>query len=846
MLNKTKTFLTTLVLFLFVTISYGQEQDVKKPLIAVFSHIETLFDVKFSYATQTIKPVSISEPDYTDSIQAILTYLETKTPFYYARIDNRYITVSLKEQENTRCGKLINAYTGELLTGANILSEDQSYHTVSNQNGIFYIPKSTSIKKLHISYLGYEPIIIDASSLSQNCEPVLLTRSIDQLESVLLTGFLTKGIKKEYDGSITLNTKDFGLLPGQAENDVLQLIQALPGVESVDETISNLNIRGGSHSENLFLWNGMRMYQNSHFFGLISAFNPEITKTVTLYKNGTPAQFGESTSSVIAMQSRNKRSDSLSGMAGINLINATAALYIPVSKKIGLELSSRKSLTNLFTSSLYHTFTDRLFQNSQALTNDNPIINVNEDFQFIDFSSSLLIDLNSKNSVQLHFLLMENALYISETNIESTKTITNELEQESYAFGGTWTHRWNNTTQTQTTLYKSDYTLHANNNNLFSTQQKFQRNGIIETGVKIHTSYTPSRNLTLESGYQFFETGISNTQDVTVPRFRFHEKRVLRTHALYSAFNYQSTNNKTIINLGVRANYYTKFSVLRVEPRFSFYTKLGYGFALEAQGELKSQTVTQRIDFEDDFLGIEKRRWVLVDNDETPIIKGMQASVGVVYKKNGWFINTEAFLKEGLDITTKEQGFQNQLRQLNTTGDYISRGVEIIVNKKVASFSGWLSYVYMKNDYEFYDLDPVMFPNNLDIRHATTLAGSYTYNNFKIAVGANWRTGRPYTSLVVGNEIINQEGENILHFETPNNKRVPDYFRVNLSGEYTWKFSKKGRLQANVSLLNIFDTKNILNIRYLLTEDTQENYTTQKLTDYSLGFSPNFSLKLSF
>ena len=129
--------------------------------------------------------------------------------------------------------------------------------------------------------------------------------------------------------------------------------------------------------------------------------------------------------------------------------------------------------------------------------------------------------------------------------------------------------------------------------------------------------------------------------------------------------------------------------------------KINSGFALELSGEFKSQTATQRIDFESDFLGIEKRRWVLATNDRIPIKKSKQASLGIIYNKNNWFINVEGFYKKVEGITSKSQGFQNQFQFSNTTGNYIIKGVEFVLNKKIKDFSGWVTYSYNKNDYEF-------------------------------------------------------------------------------------------------------------------------------------------------
>jgi hypothetical protein len=66
----------------------------------------------------------------------------------------------------------------------------------------------------------------------------------EELNQVLIQVYLTSGLQKYLDGSTVLNTK-FGILPGLIEPDILQSVQALPGVESTNESIVNINVRGG-------------------------------------------------------------------------------------------------------------------------------------------------------------------------------------------------------------------------------------------------------------------------------------------------------------------------------------------------------------------------------------------------------------------------------------------------------------------------------------------------------------------------------------------------------------------------------------------------------------------------
>ena len=96
-----------------------------------------------------------------------------------------------------------------------------------------------------------------------------------------------------------MKPKKLGILPGLIEADVLQVMQQIPGINSVNESVSSINARGGTHDQNLFLWNGIKMYQTGHFFGLISVFNPNLAHTISIIKSGSSAFYGESVSSVV-------------------------------------------------------------------------------------------------------------------------------------------------------------------------------------------------------------------------------------------------------------------------------------------------------------------------------------------------------------------------------------------------------------------------------------------------------------------------------------------------------------------------------------------------------------------
>ncbi|WP_344728428.1 TonB-dependent receptor plug domain-containing protein [Corallibacter vietnamensis] len=663
--------------------------------------------------------------------------------------------------------------------------------------------------------------------------------SLQQLDEVFITNYLTSGLSIAKQGDVLINPEKFGILPGLIEPDVLQTIQALPGVLSVDETVSNINIRGGTHDQNLILWEGIKMYQSGHFFGLISAFNPYLTENIQVSKNGSSAKYGDGISSVIDMQLSDSVKNETNYGFGVNLINADGFIKTPISKKSEIQISARRSLTDIASTPTYNQYFKRVFQDSD-LSNSNSIAS-DETFYFYDISAKFLYDISSKDKIRVYGLTTENSLNYKEHAIinETTSASNSFLKQENIAGGIHYSRAWNNKITTSIQGYISHYNLNANNVDLINKQQLKQENEVFENTIKLHTDYRISKSLKLESGYQFFEVGISNLEDVNNPTFSSYIKEVIRTHSGYIEGQFSSKNEQTLLKIGARANYIPKFNTLLIEPRIRFNQTFLKNFKVELLGELKSQTTSQIIDLQKDFLGIEKRRWVLSNNSTIPIIKSKQASLGIHFNQNELLISTEAFIKQVDGITTRSQGFQNQFQFINAIGNYKTYGIDFLINKHFNNLSTWLSYSYSKNDYTFETLNnKKSFPNNADIRHQLTFAGSYSISNLKLALGVNWHSGKPYTSP---SESQNTQ-EPIIQYLSPNGNNLNDYLRTDISATYTCTIFKNKKAILGASIWNLLDKKNIINTYY--TNNTSGGLN--KIENTSLGITPNVSLRIHF
>ena len=659
---------------------------------------------------------------------------------------------------------------------------------------------------------------------------------VEQLDEVFITKYLIKGLSISKQGHLIIKPKEFDLLPGLTEPDVLQTIQTLPSVLSVDETVSNINVRGGTHDQNLILWEGIKMYQSGHFFGLISAFNPYLTEKIQVTKNGSSAKYGDGVSSVIDMQLTDSIEQKSSYGVGVNLISVDGFAKTPISKNSNIQIAARRSLTDAVKTPTYNQYTKRVFQDSD-LSNT---ISSDETFYFYDVSAKYLHNVSPKDKFQVYGTLSKNTLdYKEQANInENTSASGSYLKQVNLAGGLSYSRHWNTKLTTTAEAYISNYNLNAANVDLANNQRLKQENEVFENTFKLHVDYSVSPYLKLEGGYQFFEVGISNFEDVNNPPFNSYIKEVIRTHSGYVEGQLSTKNQKTLLKIGARTNYISKFKTLLVEPRARFNQQFLTFFKVELLGELKSQTTSQIIDLQKDFLGIEKRRWVLANNTTIPIIKSKQASLGLHFNKNRLLVSAEGFIKHVDGITTRSQGFQNQYQFTNATGRYKTYGIDFLINKHFNNLSTWLSYTYSKNDYVFKSLNNNhSFPNNIDIRHQLSFAGSYAINRFKIALGLNWHTGRPYTPP----KEFNQTQNTTINYQSSNSQHLNDYFRTDISTTYTFSIFKNKQAVLGASVWNVLNRKNIINTYYTL----EDSNTVNKVENTSLGITPNFSFRVN-
>ncbi|MFP9115570.1 TonB-dependent receptor plug domain-containing protein [Flavobacterium sp. RHBU_3] len=844
MTRDTRYLLLTLILFFFGA-AYGQSSEQKSiELKKILSGIAQQHNIKFNFAENDVAGHSIFPPQDRLPLRAKLTYISNRTLLKFKQ-NGVYITVYQPPQNTpksqTRCA-FVTDETG-LILGNSVIQYAQT-RILAGVDGYFEFP--ADVTELMVEQAGYKPLRFTVPETHGDCAEIKLEPDVHELDEVVAERYLATGITLNPNGAYVIKPAKFGILPGLTEADVLQTMKQLPGINSIDETVSNINVRGGSHDENLFTWNGIRLFQTGHFFGLISALNPNLANSIEISKNGTSALYGESVSSTVNITSHSEEIGETRGNIGVNMIGVDGAARIKTSATSNVEVAARRSFTDVLDFPTYTSYSNRIFQDTEVRSRNSEYVFYQSDKEFYFYDATIQYHqiFNKKHHLYVDGTGIRNKLDFTQSTFMPYGLVikSSNLEQTTLGGAATFKSQWNTRHSTEVGIYSSYYNVDAVNSELDFGRTTLQQNIVNDNGAHLWYTCKVSDSLSIKTGYQYNETGIKNRDLINYPQYSLEVKEVLRTHAFAAQADYTPFYSRWRAQGGLRFNYFEKFGVLIAEPRLSVSYKVSPALKIQLQAERKSQTATQIVGLQDDFLGIEKRRWVLANNADIPIQKSSQVALGAGWKHNDWLVTIDNFYKEVKGITASAQGFQDQFEGLSASGSYNVFGTEVLIQKQFKHFYVWLSYAYNHNMYHFATFNPQSFRSNFDQPHAVNNAITYEHKNLKVSLGSKLLSGRPYTAPLI-NTPLEDNGTYSILYDYPNGRRMRTYFQVNLSAGYTLRLGNKNQLYAGFSVINLLNRKNVLN-RYYQVSDINQSIET--VNTYALRRTPNAVLRFSF
>ena len=847
-----------------VQINKKEETALKEILIS----LEKEHKVRFSYDPALIEKFTIFPQKEEADLKKVLLYLEEETNLIFETLDDRYIVVKQKEitMDNVVCGFLVDENSGTPIANATVWVEDKNIGVSSNSEGYFELHKLQSNWVVRVDYLGYYSLESPVYKMQNNdCKQIKLTETNEELQEVLISDYLTQGMSKKRDGAIRVSPKSLGILPGLTEPDVLQSLQLLPGVQSPGETASDLHVRGGTPDQNLILFDGIKMYESGHFFGLISSFNPYVTKKIEFYRSGTSAKYGERIGGVLDISSGDAVPE-FNGGFGLNLLHADAYVKAPLfNNKVGIILSGRRSLTDFWNTITYQKFSESVFQNTRIVEDDtdgeNDIINVNNSFFFHDYNLKVIADVSKKDKLVFSNLYNKNKLEYYSENERFSETNTDNLQIVNSGSNLKWNRYWGEKLSSIVEFNQSEYSLEydglrtvTRRNPENSVTEVFEKyNNVNDVGFKTEVQNTLNAATTWTHGYQLSKKNVSyifdNSNDNNQNQVFESDNAENITHSLFSEYSLH-TYEKWNMNIGLRMNYFTSVEELYIEPRFFLSNQVSEIFQLKFSAEIKNQVISQLIEFRNNGFGLENDIWALSDGERIPVLKNYQISAGFLVQHNGWNFDVDLYNRKINGVTLLTEDVANQVPQY-LPGVSTTNGIDFLIKKRFGNYRTWVSYTLSKTKFQYDELnDGEKFDGEYDVPHSLVWSHTYGIKKFEFSLGWKIRSGTPYTKAL-RMEQTPRGNYRIIYEDEVNTNRLPIYKKVDFSATYKFKFSEKGRAQGKfgLSLMNIFNTKNILDRGYEIKQDGRGPLLERTLVEtdqISIGFTPNLVFRVDF
>ncbi|MGA0557789.1 TonB-dependent receptor [Larkinella sp. VNQ87] len=716
----------------------------------------------------------------------------------------------------------------EALIGVNVYLPGTSTGTTTNTYGFYSLtlPARDSLT-LAFSFVGYESVQ-QTVSFRRNAELNIQLTPGRLLSEVTVTA--PRPGEEKVSESARMSTIDIPInqikkIPAfLGEKDVLKVLQLMPGVQKGSEGNTGIYVRGGGPDQNLVILDDAEVYNANHLFGFFSVFNGDALKSVELIKGGFPARYGGRLSSVIEMNMKEGNKEKLHGEGGIGLIASRLTLEGPLTKKKSGAGSSS------FLVSARRTYLDFVAR---------PIIKQQTDGQtvagyyFYDLNAKANYDFGPKNKLYLSGYFGQDRFYADE-------------KEEGIKIGLNWgnataTLRWNHLISekafSNTSLIFSNYKFQISSDELnFQNEDAFSlryTSGIRDFSLKHDVDLYPSPQHSLRLGIQAtmhrFTPSAVVLKNTDINQFKQEIDAIdVVESGLYAEDTWKPTD-RWRINGGFRLSHFQHKAVnyIRPEPRLSAAFVLKPSLSLKGSYALMNQYVHL---LSNTGIGLPTDLWVPTTDRIKPQ-QSEQVAIGIAkdFEKKGLALTVEGYYKTMNNIINYREGASFLLLNDPTSAETVrwednvtsgrgwSYGAEVLLQKKVGRFSGWIGYTLSWTQWQFPELNfgRKFFPR-YDRRHDASIVGIYELSP-RITVSGTWVYGTgqaltvptseyqaprhvPIYNPYYGFGTPNQDfGHQINDYGTQKNSfRAEAYHRMDLSvqvhkkkkhHERTWEFS---------------------------------------------------------
>jgi hypothetical protein len=771
--------------------------------------------------------------------------------------------------------------TGERLIGVNLYFPDFSSGTVTNKYGFYSIsaPKRDSIE-LDVSYIGYVSkklllVLVQDSIINISLVPNL------NIEEVKVYSTFNQRIECKPEMSVAnISIKEIKMLPSTiGETDVLRAFQLMPGIQGGQEGSNGLNVRGGSSDQNLFLLDDVPLYNVSHLGGFVSVFDASMVKKIDFYKGGFPARYSGRLSSIVDIRMKDGNMNDFNSEIAIGTVITKVMMEGPIKKdKSSFAFSFRRCNFDLLTWLNSKIFPDPYNPNSWW------------GYNFYDLNFKANYILGSKDRVFLSTYIGDDNLRFETKNVISNTSSSQYSIKEHLRWGNKmvssrWNHMYNNSLFHNITLsytqykYKNKYNFTeeetkekyiAEEDFLFYSglndlQFKFElekslNNQIIRFGsVGVFHNFTPAHASLVQKYYD----PVSGDTTINPPQSSMN----LNAWEGNIYFEYElKFFDKISTNLGLNfSNYYSdnEFYYLP-QPRLLINYLFTPTWSVKAS-YCKMQQYSHLLT--NSGAGLPTDLWVPSTSRIKPEISD-QFAFGIAHtSSNDIEISSEAYYKVSENLIEYKAGTiifdnaENFNNKIELDGFGVSKGVEILLQKKKGKLTGWLAYTLSKTTRKFENINnSIPYPFKYDRRHDFSIVCNWQINE-RIDFSSTWSlsSGQAITLPTSKYQLPFYGNSNSFDPNYPytytdihvyngkNSYRMPTYHRLDVGFNFKKELAK-GERTWSFGIYNVYNKQNAYFIYFKLStpqmvvseDGSMVQERDKKLKLYQVTFMPIF------
>ena len=749
--------------------------------------------------------------------------------------------------QHTISGTITDHITGETLIGATVLDSQSGKGTTTNANGRYTLTLKNSNATLRITFVGYEPIY-DTLHLKGNVTRNYSLKPSIQLKEVVVRAQRVNSRESSQMSALEMPVEQLKAVPVLfGEADILKAIQLLPGVQSGNEGTGGMYVRGGGPDENLFLLDGIPLYNVNHMGGFFSAFNADAVKNVTLYKGSFPARFGGRLSSVLDVTTNNGNDKEIHGNASIGFISAKLNVEGPIVKeKTTFCLSARRTYADFLLRPLVQRLATDVDGKAKLVAG----------YYFYDLNAKVTHTFSDKSRLYATFYHGDDDVYTK------VRTESSLAEDQYLDFANNWGNlvgglRWNyvlgpklfmNLT-TSYTQYKNRMKVGIEKTAILddgseqvSTISGNYISSIYDLTERLDFSYTPVPDHNIQFGTYYTRHWIRPTvasgsidyfdqiqmnnafqMDTTL-----QEDTVRANEVVLFAEDDWSINDVFKINYGLNVSGFGVEDVFypSVQPRVSGRALLGENLSLKVGYAYMSQYMhllsTTSVSLPTDL-------WVPATK-RIPPMKAHQIAAGACYSTDlGVELSLEGYYKHMTDLIEYKDGatsFGSTVgwEDLVCLGDGWTYGFELLAQRNYGDLTGWVAYTWSRTTHLFNRPGQELnngnpFPAKYDRRHDFSIVLTYKFNkNFDISGTWVFSTGNTATLAMEKYPVASDDPDayngtphmvnTLSHVGSRNNFRMPNYHRADISVNFHRTFNqRKSNLPESEEQKNVWRPK---------------------------------------